>query len=55
MRLIFLGYHNIGYASLQALIELCRELGDEIAAVVTHADDPQGKYLVRLGAAVGLR
>ena len=54
MRIIFLGYHNIGYACLQALIELCRELGDEIVAVVTHADDPQEEYLVRLGAAAGL-
>ena len=41
MRIIFLGYHNIGYACLEALIELSRELGDEIVAVVTHADDPQ--------------
>jgi methionyl-tRNA formyltransferase len=41
MRLIFMGYHNIGYVCLQALIELCRELGDEIVAVVTHADDPR--------------
>jgi methionyl-tRNA formyltransferase len=41
MRIIFLGYHNIGYACLQALIELCRELGDEIVAVVTHDDDPR--------------
>jgi methionyl-tRNA formyltransferase len=41
MRIIFLGYHNIGYACLQALIELCRESGDEIVAVVTHADAPQ--------------
>jgi methionyl-tRNA formyltransferase len=41
MRIIFMGYHNIGYACLQALIELCRELGDEIVAVVTHADDPK--------------
>ena len=41
MRIIFMGYHNIGYVCLQALIELCRELGDEIVAVVTHADDPQ--------------
>ncbi len=40
MRLIFLGYHNIGYACLEVLIDLCRLLGDEIAAVVTHADDP---------------
>ena len=41
MRIIFLGYHNIGCACLKALIELARELGDEIVAVVTHADDPQ--------------
>jgi methionyl-tRNA formyltransferase len=41
MRLIFLGYHNIGYICLQTLIELCRDLGDEIVAVVTHEDDPQ--------------
>jgi methionyl-tRNA formyltransferase len=41
VRLIFLGYHNIGHICLQALIDLCREFGDEIAAVVTHADDPQ--------------
>jgi methionyl-tRNA formyltransferase len=41
MRIIFMGYHNIGYVCLQALIELCRELGDEIVAVVTHTDDPK--------------
>jgi methionyl-tRNA formyltransferase len=41
MRLIFFGYHNIGYVCLEALIGLCRELGDEIAAVVTHGDDPR--------------
>ena len=41
MRIIFMGYHNIGYACLEALIELGRELGDEIVAVVTHADDPR--------------
>jgi methionyl-tRNA formyltransferase len=41
MRIIFMGYHNIGYACLEALIELSREFGDEIVAVVTHADDPQ--------------
>lgn len=41
MRIIFMGYHNIGYVCLEALIELCRELGDEIVAVVTHADDPR--------------
>jgi methionyl-tRNA formyltransferase len=41
MRIIFLGYHNIGYACLKALIEHCRKFSDEIAAVVTHADDPR--------------
>jgi methionyl-tRNA formyltransferase len=41
MRIIFMGYHNIGYACLEALIGLARELGDEIVAVVTHADDPK--------------
>jgi methionyl-tRNA formyltransferase len=41
MRVIFMGYHNIGCACLEALIGRCRELGDEIVAVVTHADDPR--------------
>jgi methionyl-tRNA formyltransferase len=41
MRIIFMGYHNIGYVCLEELIGLCRELGDEIAAVVTHADNPR--------------
>ncbi len=41
MRLIFMGYHNIGYVCLEALIEMCRDLGDEIIAVVTHADNPK--------------
>jgi methionyl-tRNA formyltransferase len=41
MRLIFLGYHNVGYFCLQALVDLCRALGDKIVAVVTHADHPQ--------------
>ncbi len=41
MRLIFMGYHNPGHAFLAALIEMCRDFGDEIAAVVTHADNPQ--------------
>jgi methionyl-tRNA formyltransferase len=35
-----MGYHNIGYVCLKALIELCSEMGDDIAAVVTHADNP---------------
>ena len=35
-----MGYHNIGHVSLQALMEHCRVFGDEIAAVVTHADAP---------------
>jgi methionyl-tRNA formyltransferase len=41
MRIIFMGYHNIGYVCLEALVEQCRLYGDEIAAVVTHADDPR--------------
>ncbi len=41
MRLIFMGYSNVGYVSLEVLIELCRQLQDEIVAVVTHEDDPQ--------------
>jgi len=41
MRIIFMGYHNIGYACLEALIEMCGGFGDEIVAVVTHADDPR--------------
>jgi len=41
MRIIFMGYHNIGYVCLKALIELSREVGDEIVALVTHEDDPK--------------
>lgn len=41
MRLIFLGYHNVGYFCLQALIEMCQAYGDKIVAVVTHADNPK--------------
>jgi methionyl-tRNA formyltransferase len=41
MRLIFMGYHNVGYFCLKALINMCQEFGDEIAAVVTHADNPK--------------
>jgi methionyl-tRNA formyltransferase len=41
MRIIFMGYHNIGYVCLEALLGLSRQFGDEIAAVVTHADDPR--------------
>jgi len=41
MRIIFMGYHNIGYACLEALIGMCGGCGDAIAAVVTHADDPR--------------
>lgn len=40
MRLTFLGYHNVGYACLEVLIDLCAHFGDEIVAVVSHADDP---------------
>jgi methionyl-tRNA formyltransferase len=38
-----MGYHNIGYACLEVLIDLCRQWGDEIVAVVTHPDDPGEK------------
>ena len=41
MRLIFMGYHNIGFFCLKALIDMCRGFGDKIVAVVTHADNPQ--------------
>jgi methionyl-tRNA formyltransferase len=41
MRLIFMGYHNVGYFCLQALIDMCQEFGDEVAAVVTHTDNPK--------------
>ncbi len=41
MRLIFMGYHNVGYFCLKALMDMCRDFGDEIVAVVTHADNPQ--------------
>ncbi len=44
MRLIFLGYHNIGYACLEELIDLCSHFGDEIVAVVTPADDPRENH-----------
>ena len=37
MKIIVMGYHNIGYACLQKLIEM----GADIAAVVTHADNPR--------------
>ena len=40
MRLIFMGYHNIGYVCLKALAEMCREFGDDLVAVVSHEDDP---------------
>jgi methionyl-tRNA formyltransferase len=36
-----MGYHNVGYFCLKALVEMCRDLGDEIVAVVTHADNPK--------------
>ncbi|MGQ9920979.1 MAG: formyltransferase [Desulfobacca sp.] len=41
MRLIFFGYSNIGYVSLEVLTDLCRQFQDEIVAVVTHEDDPR--------------
>ena len=36
MRVVVFGYHNIGYACLQELLKQ----GHEVAAVVTHEDDP---------------
>jgi len=36
-----MGYHNIGYECLRVLMEQCHTRGDEIAAVVTHADAPR--------------
>ncbi|MBF0550590.1 MAG: formyltransferase, partial [Deltaproteobacteria bacterium] len=36
MRVIVLGYHNIGCTCLEVLIKL----GAEVVAVITHADDP---------------
>jgi len=41
MRLIFFGYHNVGYFCLQVLLKMCAKWGDEIAAVVTHPDNPR--------------
>jgi methionyl-tRNA formyltransferase len=41
MRLAFFGYHNVGYFCLKVLIRQCRAFGDEIVAVVTHADNPR--------------
>jgi len=35
-----MGYHNVGYCCLEAFIDMCRDYGDDIAAVVTQADDP---------------
>lgn len=37
MKIIVMGYHNIGYACLQKLIEM----GADVAALVTHADSPR--------------
>ncbi len=37
MKTIVMGYHNIGYACLQKLIEM----GADVAAVVTHKDNPR--------------
>ncbi len=41
MRLVFMGYSNIGHICLEVLIDLCRQFDDDIAAVVTHEDNPQ--------------
>jgi methionyl-tRNA formyltransferase len=40
MRIVFMGYSNIGHRCLEVLNGLCRQYQDEIVAVVTHADDP---------------
>ncbi|MBI5167817.1 MAG: formyltransferase [candidate division NC10 bacterium] len=37
MRILILGYHNIGYVCLKELLER----GEEVIAVVTHRDDPE--------------
>jgi methionyl-tRNA formyltransferase len=41
MRLIFMGYSDIGHVCLEVLIDLCRQFHDDIVAVVTHEDNPQ--------------
>ena len=41
MRVIFMGYSNIGHICLEVLIELCRQFHDDIVAVVTHEDNPR--------------
>ena len=41
MRLVFMGYSNIGHICLEVLIDLCRQFDDDIVAVVTHEDNPQ--------------
>ncbi len=38
MRIISMGYSNIGHICLEVLIDLCRQFSDEIVAVVTHPD-----------------
>lgn len=39
MRVIFMGYSDIGHVCLEVLIDLCRQFDDEIVAVVTHEDN----------------
>ena len=41
MRIVFMGYSNIGHICLEVLIELCRQFHDDIVAVVTHEDNPR--------------
>jgi methionyl-tRNA formyltransferase len=36
-----MGYSNIGHICLEVLIDLCRQFDDDIAAVVTHEDNPR--------------
>jgi methionyl-tRNA formyltransferase len=40
MRIVFMGYSDIGHICLEVLIDLCRQFRDEIVAVVTHEDNP---------------
>ncbi|AEB10632.1 formyltransferase [Desulfobacca acetoxidans] len=47
MRLLFMGYSNIGHTCLKVLIDLCRQLDDNIVAVVTHEDNPQEQIWFR--------
>jgi methionyl-tRNA formyltransferase len=41
MKIIFMGYSDIGHICLDVLIDLCRQFHDDLMAVVTHADNPE--------------